>query len=217
MCVGSLPQPCQLTADECQPCSYLWSWLTSIPTRQGQLYCATQARCKTHSFECCSWWGAGSANSLAFLSLGTALPQCPGEGWGRFCTALRHEHISRWQFRLWVSAWPLVVTYHQSRGLLLQGHGTGHGSQWQQRPGPHHGLRWHHWLLTSSPSSLPSSLHFCLSSLCPHPSVSLSLPFLHHLLLLGVSGVSRGLLRSGLRNAVSCLCSMAPGQESSWA
>ena len=31
-------------------------------------------------------------------------------------------------------------------------------------------------------SSPLSQLQFCLSSLCPHPSVSLSLPFLHHLL-----------------------------------
>jgi hypothetical protein len=48
-------------------------------------------------------------------------------------------------------------------------------------------------------SSLPISLQFCLSSLCPHPSVSHSLPFLHHLLTplsgtrgLGVSGVISG-------------------------
>jgi hypothetical protein len=39
-----------------------------------------------------------------------------------------------------------------------------------------------HQLLRLSYSPLSSSLQFCLSSLCPHPSVSLSFPFLHHFL-----------------------------------
>ena len=37
------------------------------------------------------------------------------------------------------------------------------------------------WLLVSRCSSLPLSLQFCLSSLCPYLSVSHSLPFLCHL------------------------------------
>lgn len=32
--------------------------LTLVPCRQGQLYCASQMRCKTLSSECFSWWGA---------------------------------------------------------------------------------------------------------------------------------------------------------------
>jgi hypothetical protein len=39
-------------------------------------------------------------------------------------------------------------------------------------PGLHHGPRWHHQIITSGCSC---SLQFCLSSLCPYPSVSLSL------------------------------------------
>ena len=57
-----------------------------------------------------------------------------------------------------------------------------HSSWWQYRPGPSHGLRWQHWLLTSSCSLPPSSLQFCLSSPRSHPSASPSLPSLHHLL-----------------------------------
>jgi hypothetical protein len=58
--------------------------------------------------------------------------------------------------------------------------------QWQNRLGPHHGPRWYHQLFTSG---IFRSLNLPLF-MCPHPSVSFSLPFLHHLLLLVVPGLS---------------------------
>lgn len=78
-----------------------------------------------------------------------------------------------------------------NRPLLLQDHKPKHDPQWQHRPGPHHGPRWHLQLLTSACSSLSLSLQFCLFSLCPHPSVSRSLPLPHYLLapLSGIPGL----------------------------
>ena len=84
-------------------------------------------------------------------------------------------------------------------------------AQRQHRTGHHHGPRWHCWLLTSGCSSPPSSLQFSLSSLCPHPFVLLSLPFLHHLLdpLSGKRDLSVwGGLTVSLKSGIPCLCFM---------
>ena len=65
-------------------------------------------------------------------------------------------------------------------------------------PGPYHGLRWHLRLLISGSTSLPLSLQFHLSSLCPNPSASPSfLPLVHlgGILSLWVSGVILGELQ----------------------
>jgi hypothetical protein len=51
----------------------------------------------------------GGVSSPDLMTPGPALPRCPGEGWGQFCTALRHQHVSR-QPKPGTSAWPLVVT-----------------------------------------------------------------------------------------------------------
>jgi hypothetical protein len=97
----------------------------------------------------------GRANFPALMSLGPALPGSLVER-GKASSAqpskinMAPEH----QPRPGMYAWLLVVTE------------PCYGSRWQQGSGPHHGC-----------SSLPSSLQFCLSSLCPHLSVSLSLPF----------------------------------------
>jgi hypothetical protein len=92
-----------------------------------------------------------------------------------------------------MSAWPLVVT----DSPLLQGHGPRHGPWQQHRLGLPCGLR---WLLISGCSSLPLNHQFCLSSLCVHPSASLSLPSLHHLLF-HLSG-TQGLWGSGVISEV---------------
>jgi hypothetical protein len=111
------------------------------------------------------------------------------------------------------STWPQVaaqtsyvcLAFGCNRTLLLQGH----------RPklapwcgiGPHHCLMWHSSLLIPGSSTLLLSLQFCLSSLCTHPSASLSLPSLHHLLA-HLSG-TKGLWVSGVVSGVLCpTCAM---------
>lgn len=86
-----------------------------------------------------------------------------------------------------------------NRFLLLQGQGPSCSPWWYHRPGLYHGPKWNHQILISGCSILPLNLQFCLSSLCLHLSVSL--PFLHHLLasptgaqVLWVSGVISGMI-----------------------
>lgn len=99
----------------------------------------------------------------------------------------------------------------QGHGLVFggnrpkQGHGLKHGPQWQNRPGPHQNPRWHHQLLPSGCKPVPhylQGLQLCLSSLCPYPSVSVSIPFLYHSLFLVVPRLcimsSRGHFGHGL-------------------
>lgn len=95
--------------------------------------------------------------------------------------------------QLEMSAWPLIVTDPCSCRAM----DPDVAPSISPRPGPHHGARWL-YQLTSGCSSLPLSPQFFLSSLGPHPS--LSLPFHHHLLapLLvpgsRVSGVMSGMI-----------------------
>jgi hypothetical protein len=139
----------------------------------------------------------GGVNSSALLGR-------PDEGWGYFCTALRHSWDSGWQPRWDTSFWPLVVT---EPTLLLQGHMSEHGPQWQHRAEPYCASRCQHWLLISGCSLPPLSVQFCLSSLCPHPPVSLSLPFPHYLLapLSGTRGLWVFGVVSGVVSGVLCL------------
>lgn len=88
-----------------------------------------------------------------------------------------------------------------------------HDFQWQHRPGPHNGLRWHHRQLTSGSSSLSSSHQFCLTSLFTHPSASLPLSFLNHLLASLRCLGSWGGLSNGLRSAMLHPCSLALGRD----
>ena len=67
------------------------------------------------------------------------------------------------------------------------------------------------WLPTSACASLPLSLQFCLSSLCPPTSFCFSLPSFYHLFA-PLSG-SRGLCVWGHpRGAMPCSCIMLPGR-----
>lgn len=75
--------------------------------------------------------------------------------------------------------------------MLLQGHKHRCGPRWQHRLRPYRGPRCYHWLLTS----LPSSLQFCLSSLCPYPSVPFHFAIIY-LILFVVPGVSEHLRSS---------------------
>ena len=127
---------------------------------------------------------------------GPALPCCPGEVQGTLSQVLQLVRGRASSPALMILGPALQV---------LKGDGEGrkaskppHGGQEVGTGLPHccrtgdpgvasggskgHGPRWHHRLLASCCSSLPSSLQLCLFSLCPRPSVSLSLPFLLHLL-----------------------------------
>lgn len=57
--------------------------------------------------EHCSWLGCGTSFPV-LMALGT--PRMTGEGWGQFCTALRHQHVPRQQPKPGMSVWPLVKT-----------------------------------------------------------------------------------------------------------
>lgn len=102
-------------------------------------------------------------SSPIFMLPGPALPQFPVEGRGHFYTALRHQHVPRWQSRSEMSVWPLMVTNAR----------PSQGPWWQHGPGLHLGPRWHPQLPTSGCSSLASSLQLCCSLHCAHV-----LPFL---------------------------------------
>ena len=145
------------------------------PRSQEQLHCA--ARPTLQSAAIGERWGQLSRVPHPVMVRASSAqppgyPGVPGDCWTRNTSLFSSGNIShRHQHQLAVAwpqtqAWPLVAA--QARTL-----------PWS-------------WLLTSDCSSLPSSFQFCLSSLCPHPSVSLSLPFLHHLLvpLSGVQGLS---------------------------
>ena len=100
-----------------------------------------------------------------------------------------------------------------NRPILLQGHGSRHGPWCQHRPGTHYGAKWHHQLLTSGCSSLPSSFQFQLSSL-PHSSFCLYIPFpTTYLFLLVVTQLSEclRLSMSGLRSVMLFLCALDRG------
>lgn len=134
----------------------------------------TPTTCQARSSEYCSWLGAGS-------SLLLSVP--PGQ--------VSHDAKVRGETS---PAQPSDINislgsslgFHGNRHLLLQGHRPRSGLQcWHRLRTPMaigHGPRWHHWLLTSGSSSLPSSVHFCLWSpvLVPisfcFPFSSISLP-----------------------------------------
>lgn len=107
----------------------------------------------------------------------------------------------------WVAAQTTDV-FGGNRLLLLHGHGFRCGPRWQYRPEPHHGLWWHHWLLRSSCSSLPSSLELCLSSLSPHLFLFLFCFFTTYLLHIVIPRVSWYLESS--QECYACPCSVAP-------
>lgn len=137
-----------------------------------------------HSSEYCSCLGVASA--LLSWHQGQ-LPGCPGEGWDQ-CLVLTHQHVHRQQLR------PGYLSFGGNRSLLLKGHRPrcDHLVAAQARTTPP-------WSEAASPathigcSSRPSSLRFCLFSLCPLPSASPSRSFLHHSPA-PLSG-ARGLLR----------------------
>lgn len=127
---------------------------------------------------------------LSIQVLGSGLQQCPGKVWDLICAALRHQHVPGQQPRPWTSTCPLIATDPCS---FMQGHRTRCGPQWHHRPG-------YPQLLIPGCSPLPLSLQFCFSSLCPHLSLSLSLPFLLNLLA-SLSG-TLGLCVSGVISGV---------------
>lgn len=110
-----------------------------------------------------------------------------------------------------------------NRSPLLQGHWPKCGIQWQHSPRPYHSLRWHHLLLTSGCSLLPSSFQFCLSSLYLHSSVSLFFPpFLYTYLPPFMSSVIYECLGLSQEWCETCYCYAKlvhyfPWQRSSWA
>ena len=78
----------------------------------------------------------------------------------------------------------ICLTFFGSQNPAAAGLWTTYEPWGQHWAGPHHGFRWYPGLPTSGCSSLPSSLQFPLSSLCPHPSVSPPLPSLLYSLAL---------------------------------
>jgi hypothetical protein len=93
-----------------------------------------------------------------------------------------------------------------NRPLMLQPHRSRCGPCWQHRPGPHHGPGRHHRLLASDCCSLLYRLQFCPCLLCPHLPVSLSLLFLHQVLVLlwGAQDLWVSEVISGIVSRVLC-------------
>lgn len=112
-----------------------------------------------------------------------------------------------------------ILAFGDNRPLLLQGHGPRHGFWWQHRPSLHHGPRWHHRRSHQAVPDCP----WLYSSASLHCAHILLLLFLFHFyttywLLLAAPGTPGvwGHFRSGLRSAMSHLCSMAPGRGPFW-
>jgi hypothetical protein len=118
----------------------------------------------------------------------------------QFCLALRHQQVAA-QTR------DVCLSFGCNRALLMQDMDPNispEGSSGQDSTIVTDDITDH-----SSYSSLPPSLQFCLSSLCPHPSVSL--PFLHHWLapLSGTQGLWVSVVISGVVSEVLCpACSL---------
>ena len=134
-------------------------------------------RCRAHSPKFCSWVGMGSAFLLSCLQVQLSQNSQVRDG----VSSAKPSDINMFPGG---NTWNVCLAFGGSRPLLLQGYRLRCVPHWQHWPGLHHRLRWHHWLLTSGCSSLPSSLNFCLSSLCPHPSACLSFQFFHQSLAL---------------------------------
>lgn len=98
----------------------------------------------------------------------------PGEGWGQFCKAIRHQYVPRLQQRPGTSIWPMVVT----KPCCFRATDSSVALSGSAGPGPHHGPRWHCQLLASGCSS-PFSIS---SSASLHYAHILLLLFFHHLL-----------------------------------
>lgn len=121
----------------------------------------------------------GSVSSIVLMPSGPALLQCLGEGCGQFYTALRFQHgplCTASQTR------QICLAFGGNRFPLLQAHRADMVLSDSTGQDLTMALDVITELVTSGCSSLPSSHQFCLSSLCPQPSASLSLPFFNHLL-----------------------------------
>jgi hypothetical protein len=125
--------------------------------------------CRACPTKCYKWLVSGNSAPV-IMSQVPGLPRCPGEGWGKFCPALRHQHVPGHH---------LIPGTFICLILVVTDVCFFRATDSDMAPGGSTGLRWHHHPLTLGYSSLPSSLQFCLSSLCPYPSVSLQ--YLHYL------------------------------------
>jgi hypothetical protein len=158
---------------------------------------------------CCSRCEAG-ATLLSSCPSGTALPWYSCEGCGQLSSVAASVGLGQtsdidvapvksptrdYPWPLWEDT-PLLQSYRPRLGVQLR-----------SRLGRAQGLTWRHFgLLTSSCSSLPSSLQFCLSSLFTHISTFLSTTYLFILAGPGASGymgVISGMLCSVCGGVVS--------------
>lgn len=142
-----------------------------ILTSSGQAHPQLQ-NCVANSLKYCSRLGVGSALLLSCLQ-----GQISHNAQIRGGTISAHPS----DIDMPLAAAQTLDVHLAFGGNRPQGHGPKYSPLWQHRPTPH-GPRWHHTVLTSGYCSRPSSLQFWLSSFCPYPLVSLSLPFLHDFL-----------------------------------
>lgn len=141
------------------------------------------------------------------MILGPALLGCPGDGEGHLCTACRYKYVLMWQPK--PTHLPVTtVGVTDPCCFTAKDPDVASGIIGQTSTGVPGSI--------SGYSSLSLSHQFYLSSLCPHPPISLSLPSLYHLLT-SLSGTLVllsiwGQLSNGLNIAMPHLCLMALGR-----
>jgi hypothetical protein len=114
----------------------------------------------------CSWLRVESN----LMPPGTALPCCPGERWGQFCTALRCQHVRRCQPRAGKSAWPLVVIEPFCCRVVTDSDkaSSGGSTGYSHQAVPHYC-----WVFVSASLFIvPISFYFSFSSISPPPTYS---------------------------------------------
>lgn len=182
------------------PCSCPWGGSLVIPTTSDSSTVLTRRRASCPP-KCGSWRGVVSA----------LLVSCPEET-GEVSSA-QAAHIDM--------AWEAAQSRDKPWPLVLIDPCLQHAPPpVEEQARTQHGLRWHHGLLSSGRSSILSGLQFCLSSLCPQPSASLSPPFFHVYFLLLVAPRISGCIGSSQECYQECYIppmQCGTGQGSFWA